>query len=240
MRFRDVFLSYRQRFRLKSLQYKYREHAHPAVFDWDWEAVNYNRIALINYLVGLRGGLDCRYLEIGCAGNDLFDSVYSSHKIGVDPTRGGTHRTTSDEFFASNTEKFDVIFIDGLHEYEQVHNDAVNALTCLNDGGWIAFHDFLPRSWKEHHVPRLQAVWTGDCWKAAVELARSDQVDFRIFNIDFGVGLMRPKSAGARIVDLRDDLREKQFAYFVDVLEELPRVDWSDGLDWINSYEASS
>lgn len=36
--------------------------------------------------------------------------------VGVDPLLGGTHRMTSDAFFAANTEHFDLIFIDGLHQ----------------------------------------------------------------------------------------------------------------------------
>ena len=42
--------------------------------------------------------------------------------------------------------KFDVIFIDGLHEYEQCQRDCLNSMKFLNDGGIILFHDFLPRS----------------------------------------------------------------------------------------------
>ena len=44
--------------------------------------------------------------------------------IGVDPMSGGTHRMTSDEFFRRNREqwhyKFDLVFIDGLHEVSRV------------------------------------------------------------------------------------------------------------------------
>ena len=36
-------------------------------------------------------------------------------KIGVDPVSGGNLRMTSDHFFKENKEKFDLIFIDGLH-----------------------------------------------------------------------------------------------------------------------------
>ena len=36
--------------------------------------------------------------------------------VGVDPLLGGTHRMTSDAFFAANADAFDLIFIDGLHQ----------------------------------------------------------------------------------------------------------------------------
>jgi hypothetical protein len=83
----------------KRLEKKYRKYAHPTIFDWKWDSKGYDRIALVNYLVSKSGGHECKYLEIGCASNKLFDSVYSLQKTGVDPESGGTHRMTSDDFF---------------------------------------------------------------------------------------------------------------------------------------------
>ncbi len=227
--------SFKRRIDRRAKRWRYRTHAHPTEFDWNWRANNFNRMAVINLLVSLKGGTDCRYLEIGCADNDLFDTVIASRKIGVDPQTGGTHRMTSDDFFAANTERFDVVFIDGLHEFGQVHKDTVNALACLNQGGWIAYHDLLPRNWREQHVPRLQGEWTGDCWKISVELLNSPDLDFRIFTLDYGVGVMQPNTSGAALADMRDTLREAQFDRFVEVLDDLPRVDWNQGVQWIRS-----
>ena len=64
------------------------------------------------------------------------------HFSGSYPTFLGT----SDEFFNQNNEKFDVIFIDGLHHYDQCQADAINSLKCLNKNGFIFFHDFIPRN----------------------------------------------------------------------------------------------
>jgi hypothetical protein len=62
------------------------------------------------------------YLEIGCQYNQTFDLVHSYFEVAicVDPEKGGTHRMTSNEFFLTNTQMFDLIFIDGLHEGNQV------------------------------------------------------------------------------------------------------------------------
>jgi len=60
------------------------------------------------------------YLEIGCFDDELFNVVKIEYKVGVDPVTGGTIRLTSDQFFNSNKENFDCVFIDGLHTYEQV------------------------------------------------------------------------------------------------------------------------
>lgn len=216
---------------------KFVHHAHDGQFNWDWSSIPHNRIAIVNRLLAAVGKPDPDYLEIGCATNTLFHSVGCKSKTGVDPEKGGTHRMTSDEFFAQNDKSFDVIFIDGLHEYAQVHKDAVNALDCLNEGGWIAFHDLLPRNWKEHHVPILNSLWTGDCWKAAFELTRSPDLDFKIALADHGVGIARKTKKGAcEILDQSELLSDQQFAYFHDNIDELPVTEMDAVYDWINKH----
>ena len=220
----------------KKLERKYKKHAHPKVYDWRWENKGYNRIALVNFLVKNSGGHECNYLEIGCASNELFDSVFSLRKIGIDPNSGGTHRMTSDNFFEQNPKQgFDVVFIDGLHEYQQVRRDAINSLNFLNDGGWIAFHDFLPSTWKEHHVPRIQSEWTGDCWKLAIELSKAQGLDFWIINIDHGVGLLRKSGIEYSLPNLSSEFLDAQFDKFVEELPNLPIIDFDDAVNIINS-----
>ena len=220
----------------KILEIKFKKNSHPKTFNWHWKSKGYNRIALVNYLVAKCGGYECKYLEIGCESNDLFDSVYSHHKTGVDPESGGTHRMTSDDFFHVTKEKnFDVIFIDGLHEYQQVKRDAINALNIIKDGGWIAFHDFLPSSWKEHHIPRIQTDFTGDCWKLALELDKADGVDFRIVSIDHGIGLLRKSKMDYSIPDLSSELSKAEFDKFVEEVPNLPIVEFEEAISFINS-----
>ena len=209
---------------------KFHKHSHPEVFNWEWRKKNFNRIATVNYLVSISGGLDAKYLEIGCFSNELFNSVASLYKVGVDPASGGTHRMTSDEFFSSNKETFDVVFIDGLHEYEQVHRDAINALNSIKVGGYIVFHDFLPSSWKEHHVPRISFAWTGDCWKLAVQLMESKGLEFVILDIDHGVGLMKKLSDQWHIPNVTEDLKKAEFDSFVAIVDSLPIVPFADGI----------
>ncbi len=214
---------------------RYRAHETPARFDHDWSAIGYNRISLVNLL--LSATPDGDYLEIGCAGNDLFDSVMAARKVGVDPARGGTHRQTSDDFFASwRGGKFDVIFIDGLHVYDQVRRDLVNALKWLKPGGWIAMHDMLPRDWLEEHVPQIRtAGWTGDGWKTAFEMAASPEIDFRLIAMDHGVAVVRPLKPEPRLADLSASLNDARFIYLAAHVGELPLVDYETGRDWIRS-----
>ena len=133
------------------------------------------------------------YLEIGCDKDQSFSRIKINKKIGVDPISGGTIRDTSDNFFINNKDKFDIIFIDGLHHYEQVIKDIYNSLDILNDNGHILIHDCLPRTIAHQAIPRYRGSWNGDVWKSIVELRT--KIDLEVFTceIDFGVGVIRKK-----------------------------------------------
>ena len=84
------------------------------------------------------------YLEIGLRTGMSFKNVTCNHKESVDPSWSPTYKMTSDMFFATNKNKYDIIFIDGLHEEEQVYRDIKNSLKCLNSGGFVVLHDCNP------------------------------------------------------------------------------------------------
>jgi len=217
------------------LRIKYRNNSFDKEFEWDWKATNFNRVAAVNMLVSKIP--DCSYLEIGCADHVLFNSVPVLSKVGVDPANGNHVNLTSDEFFATNKSLFDVIFIDGLHTYEQVRKDLVNSMRFLKPGGWIALHDMLPRTWKEQHVPVIvvNETWTGDVWKVAFELAQTAGIDFKILKIDYGVGVLKIINREPSLANLSAELNEKQFEYFYENISKLPLVEWTDCQDWLNS-----
>ena len=54
------------------------------------------------------------------------------------------YEMSTDDFFKQNTNKFDLIFIDALHEYEQIKTDLLNSIKVLNENGFIALHDVDP------------------------------------------------------------------------------------------------
>lgn len=80
-------------------------------------------------------------------GNNLNDrnDIFNKMKINLEPykDRHIMYRTTSD--FAVNSfesESFDFIFIDGLHEYDQVLRDCRNYYDKVKTGGLFSGHDF--------------------------------------------------------------------------------------------------
>jgi hypothetical protein len=218
--------------RAKALQIKYKHNSFDKVFNWDWGQINFNRIALVNLLVSKKP--DSTYLEIGCESNSLFDSVPTLNKTGVDPQSGGNVRKTSDDFFLENKSLFDVIFIDGLHTYDQVRRDVINSIKVLKPGGWIALHDMLPSTWIEQHVPHVSlGIWTGDVWKVAFELSQSEGIDFKILKIDWGVGVFKLTKNSPNLRDFRTELADKQFSYFYQNISKLPIVEWNDAQKWL-------
>ena len=137
-------------------------------------------------------------------------------KIGVDPFSGGTVRDTSDNFFKNNKIKFDIIFIDGLHEYDQVKKDITNSLLYLNDGGVIFLHDCMPERFIYQAVPRATGTWNGDVWKNIVEIRTMQEVDTYVVFADHGLGMIlkRPNKNSLNI-DIKNfkNLKFKDYYY---------------------------
>ena len=130
------------------------------------------------------------YLEIGCFQDELFSKIRIEKKIGIDPVSGGTIRDTSDNFFKNNNMKFDIIFIDGLHEYQQVKKDITNSLLFLNDYGVVFLHDCMPTRFIHQATPRATNVWNGDVWKNIVESRTKSEIDTYVVYADHGVGMI--------------------------------------------------
>lgn len=138
------------------------------------------------------------YLEIGVQHGASYKAVNCNNKTAVDNDKlvlkfiPDCFIKTSDEFFRDNKSTFDIIFIDGLHEFEQNLKDIKNSLKVLNKGGTIVCHDMLPPDENHQKVPRIQTQWTGDCWKAFVVL-RGTRPDLSMYviNTDYGCGIIR-------------------------------------------------
>ncbi len=133
------------------------------------------------------------YLEIGCDRNQSFSNIKIEKRVGVDPVEGGTHKMTSDHFFSINKDNFDIIFIDGLHEYSQVMKDIKNSLKFINKNGIILLHDCLPRTIWNQITPRLNSDWNGDVWKSIVHCRTLENIDTYTFIADRGIGLILPR-----------------------------------------------
>lgn len=133
------------------------------------------------------------YLEIGAQNGFNFKKINIAQKMSIDPDpeSAATEVISSDDFFAKNTKTFDIIFVDGLHHWEQVERDIINSLKCLNDGGTIVCHDMKPENEEQQIVPRISKAWTGDCWRAWVKLRTRDDLEMFVYDTDHGVGVIK-------------------------------------------------
>jgi hypothetical protein len=146
----------------------------------------------INAIIYKKMIRNANYLEIGVAHGYTFEAVRTDLKTGVDPfpksrvkgkSRGITIKPmTSDEFFSSNKQFFDIIFIDGMHTFKQSYCDLVNAIKILAPKGVILVDDVLPGD-KYSALPDIQMcnserlkmgeeleTWSGDVFKSIIML----------------------------------------------------------------------
>jgi glycosyltransferase involved in cell wall biosynthesis len=120
------------------------------------------------------------YLEIGVETGFSYSRLHFYSKQGVDPDPKFSDPTlvlkTSDAYFAENTSKKDVIFIDGMHQVEYVVKDINNSIKILNENGKLFLDDILPLTYdeqckipKKHYyengILKYGEPWTGDVWK---------------------------------------------------------------------------
>jgi hypothetical protein len=147
----------------------------------------------INTLLQMLGGR--RYLEIGLHAGDTFRAVMAAERTGVDPVfafdiSGVVNENTrliqqnSDAFFASDKleQPYDLVFIDGLHQFEQVMRDFTNAILHTHRRSVILIDDVFPndafsalpdeQATKRHRVAFgiQDAAWHGDVYKVIFAL----------------------------------------------------------------------
>src|SRR5262245_29731331 len=201
-----------------------------------WYLPNVHSVHLIQHAMA---SLSARtYLEIGVEEGQTFSVVRVARKIGVDPIApqpnveaalkcpGAQYfATTSDDFFERHAAEqlplgVDVVFIDGLHTYDQTYRDVRKTLKVLCPGGVTLVHDYLPTSAQEavvvpsdEEARRINGpgAWTGDGWKAIVAV-RSGHLPAHacVLNCDHGVGIIwegpgrPPLSASLAEIDALD------------------------------------
>lgn len=173
-----------------------------------------------------------RYLEIGVDDGSLFRAIDVRERIGVDPIppaenvvkacrkrRTAYFQMPSDEFFATEAKRtlsngVDVVFVDGLHTFDQAYRDCVHALEYLSPGGLLFVHDCLPISEAEAVAADNYAAakalslsgwtgdWTGDVWRAIVRLrAERHDLETVVFDCDHGIAAVRraPNTSGLKL-----------------------------------------
>ncbi len=127
------------------------------------------------------------YLEISNGAGGTFQAVQCASKHRVVPEPGAS----SDEFFATNTAKFDIVFIDGVHQCDQVLREIQNSIAALRSGGVVVIHDCLPPTDEAARGrPVSGRAWCGDVFRAiAWYFSKSRYLCYTV-DTDFGVGVI--------------------------------------------------
>lgn len=151
---------------------------------------------LINRL-SMQNNLHSKYLEIGVESGKTLLDVNIRQKFAVDPYfhfntlfQGKTYRfykTDSDTFFKkilNTAEKFEIIFLDGLHTYEQTYKDLQNSMKLVYRNSFIIVDDTIPND-ESSSLPDQNACyemrksqgtahdlrWHGDVYKVICALS---------------------------------------------------------------------
>lgn len=161
------------------------------------------------------------FLEIGTFRGETFKHIKIEHKVSVDPDPecNATYVMTSDEYFNTHNEKFDIIFIDGLHEHNQVYRDVMNAIAHLNDGGVIVMHDCMPKNEKMQvwdNKSHQHEEWTGDTWKAYYKAFKELNYEVYVVDTDYGCGVIDTRhNRDIKPVDIdMEKLKYTDYLYF--------------------------
>ncbi len=115
------------------------------------------------------------YLELGIYDGETFSKIVPivDIAVGVDIEdkriikNGIFFKSTTDDFFTKNFQKFDCVFIDACHEAKQVEKDFLNAIKILNIGGTIILHDTDPISGFY-----IQPGYCGDAYKVLNKIGK--------------------------------------------------------------------
>jgi hypothetical protein len=188
-------------------------------------------------------------LEIGVETGYTFNNVHFLNKTGVDPLPHfeSEHLVikTSDDYFLENTsietnKKLDVVFIDGLHQCEQVAKDINNCLQYLNENGKILLDDIIPLNYDEqlsvpikheirNGVLKTLVPWTGDVWKTMYHILSiySEYIDFKYFYHSHyrGVAVLQIKSFfqidSSEFEIINNYTYETDFKKYIDLLDKI-------------------
>ena len=141
------------------------------------------------------------YLEIGTGYGDTFNLVckYAEFLTGIDRVKRSKvnsrfnvmlYKGDSDSFFKTNKSRYDMIFIDGDHRFDQVKKDIVNALSVLNYDGVIFVHDTFPKG----EIYKIDDKCS-DSWKVPAWIRSNPFVDVMDVKKHPGLTIIKHKEA---------------------------------------------
>jgi hypothetical protein len=171
---------------------------------------------------------DLSYLELGLGAGRNFNSIRSIDKLSVDINPHLYLQTsikedllftgTTDEFFAQNKRRFDVIFIDADHRVEAVVKDFNNAIKVANK--YVFLHDLYPPN-----EQFTQPCWSGDGYKMLYKIVKDNLFPIYVLDTDYGLSVVKVSEATS--INNVEDISYNEFCqlpihrYSVDQFKEV-------------------
>lgn len=164
------------------------------------------------------------YLEIGVQKGRSLD-IANCQAIGIDPNPRTIAKEnqiirsiTSDEFFATNPQILpDLIFIDGLHLFEQALKDFINCEKISHPGTTILIDDIFPAHPSQALRERRTQKWTGDVWKILAILKK--------YRIDLSLETLDVNPTGLLIVKNLDSSNTSLYENYDSIINEYMNID---------------
>lgn len=105
--------------------------------------------------------------------------------------------------------KYDIIFIDSYHTFEQSVQDIEFAYSLLNDNGFIIIHDCAPTNINLIGNYKSNA-WCGQTYSAFIHFRmKTPYIKSNVVNIDFGCGIISKNSLNNDVFILDNSLTLK-------------------------------
>lgn len=163
---------------------------------------------IINNLPGIQNKT---YLELGIRDNKNFEAINCKELMSVDINGKAKFTGTTDEYFASITNKrFDIIFIDANHDKDFVVRDFNNSIKIANE--WVLIHDMIPPS-----VKFTASKFCSDSFRVLHHLL--SKTDMTVYPMDENYGLTLVRMPAISI-ELEQDSINLSYKDFVDFMAD--------------------
>ena len=128
------------------------------------------------------------YLELGIGNGASFAAVKAQTKKAVDPNGRADFTMGTDEYFRTHRKKYDVIFIDANHDFDNVLRDFNSAVKACKE--WVVIHDLIPPA-EKYTAPRF----CSDGYKLLAYLIRESGLSVYPMSENMGLTFIRMPAA---------------------------------------------
>ena len=147
--------------------------------------MSFSIVPIINSIPGIE---NMSFLELGVWDGKNHAQIRSKDKSSVDSAMPADYRMSTDDFFARNQRRFDIVFVDADHRLEGGLRDYDNATKICDK--LIFMHDLFP----DHAVQATETgEYAGNVFRLLYHIIRTNQqVEYYVLDGDCGMTVFLP------------------------------------------------